>query len=347
LFCIKKTVKHVVSYFLFLTGLTSLLLKVRLKNRAVVLMYHRVVDDSEIALSSSHSGIIVSMRTFEKHIHYIRNHFNVLALSEFVTHMEHNLPFPDRACLITFDDGWRDNFTNAFPILNRHKVPAVIFLAADYVGSQKTFWQENFSRLLIKLRHQYVNGTAAGADIPGVERQRLERLLSSPESEMREIINDLVATQKQQPMQETIQLIEQLTKLLNPEPEKQEGKDRLLPWDEVEQMAALGIAFESHGKSHSILTTLHPKEAQAEIRDSKEQIEMILNKSVCAFSYPNGNYDDQIVALVRDSGYKVGFGVTPGYVSAISDPYRLCRINIHEDMTSTLPMFLGKLARLW
>ena len=125
--------KTIAASVLFHAGLLRRLAHRRLRNGAIVLMYHRVLPEDRAAQSFSHPGIVVTPATFERQMALLKREFRPLSLQDFLGHMEARIPFPDGACLVTFDDGWIDNHDYALPILRRHGVPAVVFVATDYI----------------------------------------------------------------------------------------------------------------------------------------------------------------------------------------------------------------------
>lgn len=310
-------------------------------------MYHRVLSDHEIKNTDSHPGIFVVKDSFERQIKYMKNHFNVVTLEEFVNHIENKRSFPSKTCLVTFDDGWKDSFTNAFPILKKYRIPAVIFVATCYVGGERTFWQETLSSLFFELHRQCIIDEKKAKDALSLQFQDFKKLILCRESNLKETISNLVAAQKERPFQETEHLMNKLTIFLAPSSKSTEKQGAFLTWDEIKVMVSSGIKFGSHGNNHKILLNMQAKEALEEIRGSKERLEIALKERVETFSYPNGDYNEQTVRQVRESGYKLAFGTNPEYVSPKADQYQLGRINIHEDMTCNIPMFLSKIARLW
>ena len=143
-FGLKWTVAHV----LYASGLLTLLARRRLRGRAVVLMYHRVLTDDALARSWSHPGIVVGAETFARQVALLRRHFAPMTLEAFAQHLREGRPFPPGACLVTFDDGWLDTATVAWPILREAHVPAVVFLPSGYIGTGAMFWQERLRALL-------------------------------------------------------------------------------------------------------------------------------------------------------------------------------------------------------
>lgn len=145
---LRQLIRVSIASILYWVGALHFLLWLRLRNRAIVLMYHRVVSKKNLDKIFSHPGIVVETETFEKHLRFLCRYFRVVSLDEFKERMITGQPFQDRICLITFDDGWQDNFNEAFPVLERYGLPAVIFLPVGFIGTRKRFWQESLTHSL-------------------------------------------------------------------------------------------------------------------------------------------------------------------------------------------------------
>ena len=147
----KRSLRVFIAHFLYYTGVLNLLLNRKLKNKAVVLMYHKVLDKEEISSSYSQNGIIVSKESFETQIKYLKKNFNIISLNSTIQSLKNKTSLPSRSCLVTFDDGWKDNYQNAYPILKECQIPAVIFLSTDFIGSDQHFWQEKLVQCLVRI----------------------------------------------------------------------------------------------------------------------------------------------------------------------------------------------------
>ena len=139
---LKAYIKSFIAYSLYYTGIIFVIKRWRLKRKAVVLTYHRILPYSERNSSFSHSAIIVDPIKFGQQMTFIKRCFNVVNIDEFSSHIINKQPFRDSTCLVTFDDGWLDNYQYAFPILNSNDIPGLIFTPTDYIGKDKLFWQE-------------------------------------------------------------------------------------------------------------------------------------------------------------------------------------------------------------
>src|SRR5690554_7133710 len=121
LMAVKYWIKNALAHMLFYSGLLHLYRRLKLRGKAVVLTYHRVLSDEERRNSFSNQAIVVSPRTFERQLRFLKRHCKLLSAADFERHLRERKPFATGSCLITFDDGWRDNYTNALPILRRYR----------------------------------------------------------------------------------------------------------------------------------------------------------------------------------------------------------------------------------
>ena len=137
-----RAIKVAVSWTLYYLGILQLWQAIVLRRRAVGLMYHRVLTDDERKSAASHPGIVVDEQTFARHMAVLRRRFVVLSIEE-SRPSRAAAAIPSSACLITFDDGWRDNYSNVLPILERHRLPALIFLPVNFIGARRVFWQRH------------------------------------------------------------------------------------------------------------------------------------------------------------------------------------------------------------
>ena len=123
---------------------------VKLRRKAVVLAYHRVLTPEQRDRTASQQGLVVEDGTFARQVALLTRLFTVLTLDEFADHLARRLPFRGPCCLITFDDGWIDNFENALPVLRAHKLPAVMFLPVNFIGRRRLFTREALTHLLVR-----------------------------------------------------------------------------------------------------------------------------------------------------------------------------------------------------
>lgn len=343
----KKWLRSWTANFLYISGVLPFWAKIKFRNKAVVLMYHRVVSDNEPYGDSYQVGITVSVNTFKRQMEYIRTHFKPVTLEKFTDHLQRNVPFESKTILITFDDGWKDNFVNAYPVLKENKIPATIFITTDFIGSTDRFWQQELSELLSVIRNKALENEGWWQLRADAFEQSVDLVITSSEKDFPGALTNLLNSQKKKTIVQIEGLMQSLGQACQDDKNVSDGPDTFLSWKEARTMAKDGIAFGSHGKSHVLLPVISVQEAEQEIAESKNQAEKQLGQPINAISYPNGDYNDAILRIVKQQGYAVAFVTAAGLVSAGDDPYTIRRINIHNDMTNTLPMFLARATGLW
>ena len=337
----KAAARRFAARFLFLSGAIGIYRRVALRNRAVVLMYHRVTPRN-VGTPAALEGMQVDPATFERHMAYLRNQFHLLGLNDLRQHMLDRTAFPPNSCLVTFDDGWKDNYSHAFPILTRYEVPAVVFLSVGHIGTRKRFWQERTFNALCEIRE----AARRNPHIPSRSRHlpggiKVEELAAWPEEKFREEVREQIRTLKTFPLSRIEPIVEELAEYAGTYPD--DGRDSFLSWEDVLTMSRGGLDFGSHGMGHEILTNISPENIREEVRTSKSIIEEKIQKTVYAFSYPNGDHDPGVRKCVRECGYQIAFGASRGFAGPEDDPYSLNRVNVHDDVTREVPMFLSSI----
>jgi len=112
-----------------------------------------------------------------------------------------------------------------------------------------------------------------------------------------------------------------------------------LSWQEIGKMSKHGISFGSHTCDHVILTRLSREEINYQMQESRDKLIKHRINFVPILAYPNGNYNDLIVEEARKAGYEAAVTTEFGFNDENSDPYKLRRVSIHNDISSTIPMF--------
>lgn len=341
---VSRIFKVALVHILYYSGILGLWQRRVLNRKAVVLMYHRVLTHAEMQQTASHPALAVSNRTFERQMAFLKRRFHVLSVEEFANHLAHQVPFPGSSVVITFDDGWRDNYANALPILRRYDLPALIFLPTGFIGTRRLFWQETLVHLLL-------SAASASRGDRGL-RYRLDELLAPhdlgevldlPASEIRLGAIQAVGGLKTTSGAARQQLIGALASELGVSTTGLSDVDGFVHWHEVHDMARDGINFGGHGIEHLLLTQASSEEADNEIVGSIEFLKRELGVSLAAFSYPNGYLTEAIVEKVRAAGYDLAFTTRRGPVDCSDDPMTVRRINVHEGVTSSAAMFLARM----
>lgn len=302
----------------------------------VILMYHRVLPADKA--QGVEPGMFVTPETLKMHLGLLRDHFEVVSLRKVQAlfardqRPKSSKPF----CVVTFDDGWVDTYSHAYPLLMEYEIPATLFLATAYIDSNKQFWTDRLARL----------ANSVPLEVEGViredEGQRLLQMLRSSPGDLRPVIDGL----KQMPVERIDRMLSQLEAHLL---RRKEEERSFLSSGEIQEMAVTGlIDFGGHTHNHAILTVLAPKQVQHELTECREQLLQrgVVDGAWLPFCYPNGNHNEETVTMVRDAGYGVAVTTEKGWNQPPLHWQRLRRIGMHEDVSSTPGLFLGRLTGL-
>lgn len=302
---------------------------------AVILMYHRVLPSKgEDAHSKtwlryrSLPGIVVSPEMFESQLVFLKNSYRIMSLEDLATRIASGEAFPPKSAVITFDDGWRDNYDYAFPILRRLDIPATIFLTVDYIGTEKLFWPERIIALIDSIAAKSAAyPDFSGSGFPQGVTDLISRIEATVGESRDEAAGELIEYVKFVDRGKRDELIARLETATGTLPKQRV----MLNWDEVREMQQGGVSFGSHGLSHEIMTEIDEDHQRSELVASRATIEERLNAACLTLAYPNGNHDDRIRRLAQEAGYSCAVAVRPGAVEGGADPYALNRFNLHEN----------------
>jgi peptidoglycan/xylan/chitin deacetylase (PgdA/CDA1 family) len=335
-------IKSALASLLHLAGVNSWKLGRYSRDDIAILMYHRVVPIGEMG-PAVQAGMVVEPDTLDLHLRYLRNHFEIIRLSDLSSFRDDAFDLPKKPlCVLTFDDGWYDFREYAYPILKMYEVPATVFLPTDFIGTDRWFWTDRVGYLLDRVAQSRddANCASLSADhllgelvgVSGTQEMRLERA---------------IALLKPHKIEKIEQILSELSSALG-EGSTPAGR-AFLSWEEVREMSDSGIvSFGSHTAGHALLTTLTEAQARHELRKSMDVL--IAHKAAVAsfvsFSYPNGSFSERLSEMVREAGYHVAVTTQDGWYRQGGNLYTVKRIAVHQDMASTEAMFASRIANL-
>lgn len=336
---IKATVWRILAWVYFVSGLAH----VRHRGRVTILTYHRIVSTETARSKDIQPGMYVRGQSFETHITYLRKRFHIISLDELLDLWQTNRLKSHRSyCVITFDDGWKDNYQFAFPVLVKYRIPATIFLATDFIGTARWFWPDQMM-LLLERGRQHTTGAADRKAVSAVLAETIGVTLSAADGIFRRVESGdpidpdaIIESCKGVEVDRIHQIIDRLSRALHIDLPTQRV---LLNWDEVREMAGKGVTFGSHSGSHRIMTQIPLSEVKTELINSRKTMLQQGIKPVPVFCYPNGSFDRDIQELVRESGYLAAVGCEVGLErDRPSDLFALKRISLHEDTSASVPL---------
>lgn len=298
------------------------------RRKLLVVMYHGVTSrsyDPPVWTQLPES-------IFRAHIEFLSRYYFPVSLRQVMAAIAGRQPLPDRAVLLTFDDGLRNNATVVWPILRQFNVPATIFLTVDYIGTDQLLWVDELYFYIVEAARRGINIKLQGSSLAQELFQRGDIWGAYVE-----IVEAYKRTDRDI-RTERLDLLEAEVPLNRTKLNEDFG---LLHWDQVRAMHLGGlIDFGVHTATHVILTQMAPVDVHREIFHAKETIEGNLNQSVEAFCYPNGRPDidfgEEHKAILRQAGYHCAFSTKCAlFDPATDDAFSISRVPAGNDASST------------
>lgn len=273
--------------------------------RPVVLMYHRVA-----APAVDPWGLAVRPELFRDQLAMLKRRRHLMAMDAFINALADG-SLPQNAVAITFDDGYRDNLTNAVPLLDEAAAPATIFLTAGAIGRNAPFWWDELARMILLQRKpirydlggravrakQEIDAMAGDEPFDSTWRARLE-----PRTARQAAYKQLwQLLQRAQPAEREAAM-DQLRHMAPPVPAASEE----LPMT-VEEVAQVikspHISIGAHGMTHQPLSTLAASDRRVEIEESRAICGELARHAVDGFAFPHGDRDADTIAMVKAAGF--------------------------------------------
>ena len=305
--------RDVAARFSASVGATALLEMLPQRRRLLVLNYHRIGDPSQTPYDS---GVFsTGVEGFDEQIGYLKRHFHMTDLEEALE--EKGKPSRGTSVLVTFDDGYLDNYQAAFPVLRSHGVRAAFFLPTAFVGTGDVPWWDAVAYIVKhsvqrKFTLQYPETSDYDLDREG-RQKAIDRILVACKR------NDV----------DTDRLIAELSRVCECARPAAGAERCFMDWNEAREMNTAGMAFGSHTHTHPILAKLTPEDQYEELSRSREIMERELGGPVRTLAYPVGlpsTFSDSTAEVAERAGYSAAFS----FYGGTNEPGQFARFDIRR-----------------
>lgn len=294
----------------------------KVRDKAVVLTYHGILPEiPRVNGSDFEYRNFVTAKQFEDQIRFLLKHYRPLKVADF--YEENNTVAG--GFLITFDDGFRNNYRYAMPVLQKYNLQGCFFISTDLIGTRQYLWTEQVTLLLEKT-------TKSQLELTLDSNKRFE--IATPEQKEAASL-EIRRHMKRMPLQQRnavlAQLKEQLSDVALEVGSQEEERYLFMTWEEVRAMIEGGQAIGGHTHTHPILSTLTEEESQQELELSRTAIETHTGQPCLSMSYPNGekeDYSDIQISQLQKLGYQCAFTQVPLFNSADTNRFELRRVNV-------------------
>ncbi len=298
-------------------------------NQVMILGYHQVVADIANAERDSIPGMAISTHTFRRQMEFLRERYEVLSLTEAGAVLRDEASTVRPAVVLTFDDGYRSVYDQAWPVLRELGLPATVFLNPGCIGTSQLldhdllYWFARQAKLLgLSLRVPLVKA--------GFNLREVVEITS--EVDTAQLCEHLIY----QPLARRQAVLQKLREFLG-EPEPAELRDfALLDWAQIHELAAGGITFGAHTVNHPVLTLETPEVIDYEIAEARHNLEKQLGVPITHFAYPNGSYSPAVKAAVQRHGFELAVTTEKRINRRGSDLLALGRTCLCEESTRGL-----------
>lgn len=261
----------------------------------LVVGYHRVVEDAAACPGPAIPSMLVSRRMLESHLDSIGRRFRFVTLDELGARLESGRAAPVAA--VTFDDGYRDVYELAFPLLRRKGIPAAVFVVTDWIGSARPLSHDRLYRLLVRAwpaaRDVLVRLGVAGAG-PATPRAPAD-----PFRALRLVLTRL-------PQAGVARVIAALEEETTPGGAALDDP-RPLSWEMLAEMGRAGFTVGAHTRSHAVLTRETETRVREETAEARRALAARLGVRVDHFAYPDGAFDPAVVDAVAAADYRFAY----------------------------------------
>jgi peptidoglycan/xylan/chitin deacetylase (PgdA/CDA1 family) len=319
-------------------GITGLLETMPQRPILMVLNYHRIGDPNQTPYDP---GTFTSTtQEFDQQVGWLKKRFPIITLAEALAVLEGKQRIRRTQVLITFDDGYLDNYREAFPVLRSHGVSAVFFLPTYFIGTGHVPWWDLIAYVVKRSHKRRIELTYPVSEICDIDKDGLAATL-------RRILFLAVKPESRNP-EIFLSHLEVACDSLRP---REETERCFLSWDEAREMLKDGMDFGSHTHSHEILSSLSPGDQYRELVQSRETLTAQLGRPVDTLAYPVGlkhTFTSETIDAARSAGYRGAFSFyggpnLPGQTNAfdirrypVNWGYSLTRLRLQTAWVSVL-----------
>lgn len=292
----------------------------------IILMYHGVIRRP----LKVYDWCFILESSFRRQVKWLSRHFEVIPLSSGVERLR-NGELRGPSAVITFDDGFQNNYDVAFPVLLQAEIPATIFPITGLVNTDRTIWSGYIHRALAETEKSFLDWEGCRLDI------------SDPSARAR--TSSLI--QKRLKRFPHPQLLREVRKLLAglgddlERPVESGSAFRMITREAISAMNSSGlIEFGAHTHTHAILSLLSPSERRNEIERAVAAVGKLTGHPCILFAYPNGlteNYDAATIETLQECGIQASVTAIEGWNDGMTPSMELRRYGIGADMN--MPKF--------
>jgi peptidoglycan/xylan/chitin deacetylase (PgdA/CDA1 family) len=296
--------------------------------RVLIVSYHRVVGDFAEEAKRSLPTMNISQKTFRKHLETLADTYDVVTLDRAIEILEGKAQGRRDVAVVTFDDGYRDVYDHAFPVMREMKIPALVYVPSGFAGTNRRIAHDRLWSALVRMEERNLGPVSVGAS------GRFESMLIDAyegADTPNKVLENLISNNPTPVLYELCVALEERLGLDGGNSPKDQFP---MTWEMLREMAGHGIETGAHTAEHTVLTNQPLDAARREIALCKAVLEKGVGRAVRHFAYCNGWYSAGVVQALKSEGF----------VSAVTtedlpnlpgvDPYALKRKVLWENSSA-------------
>jgi peptidoglycan/xylan/chitin deacetylase (PgdA/CDA1 family) len=265
--------------------------------RVLILSYHRVVADFAGEAKRSLYTLNIEQKTFRRHLEVLQESHDVVSLDDALSVLDGTRQAARDVAVVTFDDGYRDVYQHAFPVLRDLRIPAVLYVPSGFVGTSRRLGHDRLFAALRRMRERGIGPMAVGVGNPG-ERWLIDALEGGAPPEV--ALERLIA---RYPTPGLLRLADSLDDRLGLAAYKAPEGELPVTWEMLREMESHGVVAGAHTAEHTVLTNQRLDDARREIAACKGTLEKGLKRPVTHFAYCNGYYSAGVAQALKAEGF--------------------------------------------
>ena len=293
------------------------------EDKLVILLYHGVTSHKNKGICNR-QGKHIPSEEFRRQMEFIKNNCYPLSIDEWIEIRESS-SIPKNPVVISFDDGFENNYTTALPILEALQIPAIFYISSGMIGTKKMFWVDTLEDLINRTKQEQITMKLD---------KEIQFSLKTEDEKFLALLN-IKAFCKKESNKTKNRVIDELIEQTKIEPSCNNPNYPSMNWNQLIELDKKNLfTVGGHSLNHSILSALSDDELNEEISKSLEILENKLNHQIEHYSYPEGqeiHYNQNVIDILKMKGILCSPSAINGINNYQDDLFHLKRIMVGFD----------------